>query len=150
MAFTLPDLIDCYVSSLGQYVVVINRFLRYRQYDVTIEVAKGHEISFRKHKMNRIISRAIFSALTIALIVLAAPAQTLTAEERKIAEQVDRLNAEALSLIERTVNIESPTEDIKGGQGRRRDNEQRARVDRFFYKMDRYARRVKACRSSRG
>lgn len=114
MAFTLPDLIDCYVSSLGQYVVVINRFLRYRQYDVTIEVAKGHEISIRKHKMNRIISRAIFSAVTIALIVSAAPAQTLNAEERKIAEQVDRLNAEALSLIERTVNIESPTEDIKG------------------------------------
>lgn len=40
--------------------------------------------------------------------------QTLNADERKIVENVDRNSAVAVSFLERSVNIESPTEDLAG------------------------------------
>jgi len=40
--------------------------------------------------------------------------QSLTAEERKIMEAVDANFADAIALLERTVNIESPTENLAG------------------------------------
>ena len=45
---------------------------------------------------------------------LPADAQKLTADERRIVDYIDKHNAEAIALIERTVNIESPTEDLAG------------------------------------
>ena len=41
-------------------------------------------------------------------------AQTLSPEERRITEYIDKHLAEAVSMIEQTVNIESPTEDLAG------------------------------------
>lgn len=40
--------------------------------------------------------------------------QTLNADERKIVEYIDRNSAAAVSFLERSVNIESPTEDLAG------------------------------------
>jgi len=41
-------------------------------------------------------------------------AQKLTADEQKIVDYVDKHNGEAVALLERSVNIESPTEDLAG------------------------------------
>ena len=49
-----------------------------------------------------------------ALIAQAAPAHTMTAEERTIIEHVDRTNPEALTLLERVVNINSGTQNFEG------------------------------------
>lgn len=41
-------------------------------------------------------------------------AQTLNADERTIIDIIDKNNSEAIALIEKTVNISSPTEDLVG------------------------------------
>ena len=41
-------------------------------------------------------------------------AQKLSADERKIIEYIDSHNDEAIALLEKVVNIESPTEDLAG------------------------------------
>lgn len=41
-------------------------------------------------------------------------AQKLTAEEQKIIDYIDKNSAGAVAMLEKTVNIESPTENIKG------------------------------------
>lgn len=41
-------------------------------------------------------------------------AQNLSPDERKIIEYIDSHNSEAISLLERVVNVESPTEDLVG------------------------------------
>lgn len=55
---------------------------------------------------------------TLIILILTAcqtlGAQNLSANERRIAEYIDKHMTEALALIEKTVNIESPTEDIAG------------------------------------
>ena len=40
--------------------------------------------------------------------------QTINADERKIADYIDRNAADAVSFLEKSVNIESPTEDLAG------------------------------------
>lgn len=45
---------------------------------------------------------------------LSVAAQKLTADERKIIDYIDKHGGDALSLLESSVNIESPTEDIAG------------------------------------
>ena len=55
--------------------------------------------------------------LAVALILMSvstAAAQKLTADEQKIVDYIDKHGSEAVSLLEKTVNIESPTEDIAG------------------------------------
>lgn len=52
--------------------------------------------------------------LTTAILATTIPAQTLNADERKIVDFIDKNEAQAISLIERTVNIDSPTEDHAG------------------------------------
>ncbi len=58
----------------------------------------------------RFASTAILSATLASLI----GAQTLNADEKKIVEYIDKNNIAAVSLLEKTVNIESPTEDLAG------------------------------------
>ncbi len=55
--------------------------------------------------------RVLLVCLFLSSIILG---QSLTPEEKKIADAVDAQFPEALSLLERTVNIESPTENLAG------------------------------------
>src|SRR5690242_5381865 len=54
------------------------------------------------------------SVLLSVFVSASASAQTLTATERTIAQAVDRHNADALSLLERVVNINSGTNNVAG------------------------------------
>ena len=56
-----------------------------------------------------IILFLVFSICTASIT-----AQKLTADEQKIVDYIDKHNGDALSLLERSVNIESPTEDVAG------------------------------------
>lgn len=55
--------------------------------------------------------RVLLVHLFLSSIILG---QSLTPEEKKIADAVDAQFPDALSLLERTVNIESPTENLAG------------------------------------
>lgn len=63
--------------------------------------------------MKTSISSAI---LLISIFLQAVPtnAQQIDPTEKKIIEYIDKNNSAALSMLERSVNIESPTEDIAG------------------------------------
>jgi len=58
----------------------------------------------------------IISILPLLVLILSSGlyAQELNADERKIVDFIDRNAASAISLLERTVNVESRTEDIAG------------------------------------
>src|SRR4030095_15630081 len=63
--------------------------------------------------------RVRFGNLVIALTFMAlsagfAQAQKLSAEERKLVDYIDAHSSEATVLLEKTVNIESPTENLAG------------------------------------
>jgi len=64
--------------------------------------------------MNTLLTKFIALALVLSFLTTAIGAQTLSADEKKIIDYVDKHNGEALALIEKTVNIESPTEDLAG------------------------------------
>ncbi len=57
-----------------------------------------------------------FALASISLSLLAFPVrtQTLNPDERKIIDFIDKNNEQAIALIEKTVNIASPTEDLAG------------------------------------
>jgi glutamate carboxypeptidase len=58
---------------------------------------------------------AAFSGLIIILFTASAiSAQSLTAEEKRIVAHVDKHIDEAVALLEKTVNIESPTQNLEG------------------------------------
>ncbi|MEO7969902.1 MAG: M20/M25/M40 family metallo-hydrolase [bacterium] len=52
--------------------------------------------------------------LTIALASVCVQAQTLSPDEQKIASYIDAHQAEQIALIEKVVNLQSPTENIAG------------------------------------
>ncbi len=60
----------------------------------------------------------IYAILAAALLTGVLPfqssAQTRNADEQKIVDYIDKHSGEAVTLIEKTVNIESPTEDTAG------------------------------------
>lgn len=59
--------------------------------------------------------------LVFIFVVLIAPfarAQQISAEERKIIDYIDAHQADAVALLEKTVNVESPTENLAGVRGR--------------------------------
>lgn len=58
--------------------------------------------------------KPFLAALLIFEIVVSVGAQSLSADEKRISEFVDKHNAEAVSLLKNIVNIESPTEDVNG------------------------------------
>jgi glutamate carboxypeptidase len=64
--------------------------------------------------MIKIALRLLAAIATISFVSSSISAQSLNADERKIVEYIDKNTADAISLIERTVNIDSPTEDLTG------------------------------------
>ena len=62
--------------------------------------------------------RRTFAAALVASILFLSPAlaraQKLSAEEERIVKYVDAHVGEAVALLEKTVNIDSPTEDLEG------------------------------------
>ena len=60
------------------------------------------------------MNKIIFSIVVITLSVSFAVAQKISADEQKIISYIDANTENAISLLEKTVNIESPTEDIQG------------------------------------
>lgn len=63
-----------------------------------------------KNRLHQIIATiALLSCCTVF-----ARSQTLNADERKIVEIIDKNNQQAIALIEKTVNMSSPTEDLAG------------------------------------
>ena len=60
--------------------------------------------------MNRILTSAVF----LLLLVTSGFGQSLSAEEKRIAEYVDSQMPEAIALLERVVNIKSATQNLAG------------------------------------
>ena len=58
--------------------------------------------------------KCIALAIITITAVFSVNSQSLSAEEQKIIDYVDRQNAEAVSMLERIVNVESPTENFAG------------------------------------
>lgn len=52
--------------------------------------------------------------LVFFLVVMAVPGQSLNADEQKIIDYIDKHSADAVTILERAVNIDSPTEDLIG------------------------------------
>jgi glutamate carboxypeptidase len=65
-------------------------------------------------KVNRLICNFAIAVLTIVSACVYASAQTLSAEEQKIASYIDAHQVEQIALIEKVVNLQSPTENIAG------------------------------------
>lgn len=63
--------------------------------------------------MNKLICNFAF-ALTIAVACICVQAQTLSTDEQKIASYIDAHQTEQIALIEKVVNLQSPTENIVG------------------------------------
>ena len=63
-----------------------------------------------KKTISKIITAFSFAVLSTTFIY----AQKISAEEQKIVNYIDAHTEEAVSLLEKTVNIESPTEDVAG------------------------------------
>lgn len=64
--------------------------------------------------MKKIINRLVF---VIAFVVLSSTfnyAQKISADEQKIVDYIDKHTGDAIALLEKTVNIESPTENLNG------------------------------------
>lgn len=64
--------------------------------------------------MKKTIGKIIFAFALAVLCATSNYAQKISAEEQKIADYVDAHTDEALALLEKTVNIESPTENLEG------------------------------------
>ncbi len=60
------------------------------------------------------MKKLIIMLSVICLTATFTCAQKLTAEEQKIIDYIDKNSAGAVAMLEKTVNIESPTENIKG------------------------------------
>jgi len=64
--------------------------------------------------MNKLICNFAFVLLTITIACACANAQTLSPDEQKIANYIDAHHTEQIALIEKVVNLQSPTENIAG------------------------------------
>ncbi|MEP6818792.1 MAG: M20/M25/M40 family metallo-hydrolase [bacterium] len=60
------------------------------------------------------ISRLVVATMLAALSATFASAQKISPEEQKLVDYIDAHTAEATALLEKTVNIESPTENLAG------------------------------------
>ena len=56
----------------------------------------------------------LVAAIVICLLALSSTSQTLNADEQKLVKFIDSNIPAAISFLERTVNVSSPTEDIAG------------------------------------
>ncbi len=64
--------------------------------------------------MNKLICRITFASLTIVSLFVCAGSQTLSPAEQKIASYIDAHQSEQVALLEKVVNLKSPTENIAG------------------------------------
>jgi glutamate carboxypeptidase len=64
--------------------------------------------------MNKLICNFAFALLTITIACGCLQAQTLSPAEQKIANYIDAHQREQIALIEKVVNLQSPTENIAG------------------------------------
>jgi len=64
--------------------------------------------------MRKTINRITFVIATVVLFTPFNYAQKISAEEQKIVNYIDAHTEDTIALLEKTVNIESPTENIKG------------------------------------
>ncbi|MGQ0541954.1 MAG: M20/M25/M40 family metallo-hydrolase, partial [Blastocatellia bacterium] len=64
--------------------------------------------------MKNALSSFVFFILIFPFAVSTIYAQKLAADEQKIVDYIDKQTAEAIGFLEKTVNIESPTEDFAG------------------------------------
>src|SRR4030095_11933879 len=60
------------------------------------------------------ISRLAVAIMFAALSATLASAQKISPEEQKLVDYIDAHSSEATALLEKTVNIESPTENLAG------------------------------------
>ena len=64
--------------------------------------------------MKRDISVFALLLFVVSIVSVTSHAQRLTAEEQKIVDHIDKGSEAAISLLEKAVNIDSPTEDFAG------------------------------------
>ena len=64
--------------------------------------------------MNKLVGNSAFVLLTIAIACICMQAQTLSPDEQKIASYIDAHQAEQIVLMEKVINLQSPTENIAG------------------------------------
>jgi glutamate carboxypeptidase len=64
--------------------------------------------------MNKLICNFVFALLTITGICICVQAQTLSPDEQKIAGYIDAHQVEEIALLEKVVNLPSPTENLAG------------------------------------
>jgi glutamate carboxypeptidase len=73
-------------------------------------------VQTEKHqvKIRKIINRILFVIAIVALSSIFNYAQKISADEQKIVNYIDAHTEDAIALLEKTVNIESPTENLSG------------------------------------
>ncbi len=64
--------------------------------------------------MKKIISNIAAACAFAVFAAIIVHAQNISADERKIVSYIDAHTEEAIALLEKTVNIESPTENLTG------------------------------------
>ena len=64
--------------------------------------------------MNQLVRKFALTLLTIIIACVCANAQTLSAEEQKIVSFIDAHQSEQIALLEKIVNLQSPTENVAG------------------------------------
>jgi glutamate carboxypeptidase len=64
--------------------------------------------------MNKLVCKFAFALLAITVACICAQAQALSADEQKIASYIDAHQAEQIALLEKVVNLQSPTENVAG------------------------------------
>lgn len=67
--------------------------------------------------MKKTISKIIILFVVVVLSAAFAQAQKISAEEQKIVDYIDAHVSDAVSLLEKAVNVESPTENLAGVKG---------------------------------
>ncbi|MEP6923649.1 MAG: M20/M25/M40 family metallo-hydrolase [Pyrinomonadaceae bacterium] len=78
--------------------------------DKFVQTQEGKNLAQMKKPISKIIA-------ALALVILFSTinyAQKISAEEQKIVSYVDEHTSDAIALVEKTVNIESPTENVAG------------------------------------
>src|SRR3977135_4508794 len=66
--------------------------------------------------MGKEFARVVFASAFIILFSAFTYAQKISPEEQKLVAYIDAHTGEASALLEKTVNIESPTENLAGGK----------------------------------
>jgi glutamate carboxypeptidase len=86
----------------------------YRRYDADGLSEVAGDIISERTIMKKLFATLVLAAISLSISTVPLGAQTLTSDERKIVDFIDKHNGEAIALIEKTVNISSPTEDLAG------------------------------------